>query len=144
MKHKNRKKYLQNSNIGLDRFLLNDKQNPNNYLYAFIRNGLNSNKNVKHYNQGSLELMKKSSSQFFGNKSNINRTNNNNFNKQDKSNNQTIKNLSQKHSLNQMKNIKKIPVSKLNYNIRSININNSYNNKALNSSNFIYKNNIKK
>ena len=143
MKHKNRKKYLQNSNIGLDRFLLNDKQNPNNYLYAFIRNGLNSNKNVKHYNQGSLELMKKSSSQFFGNKSNINRTNNNNFNKQDKSNNQTIKNLSQKHSLNQMKNIKKIPVSKLNYNIRSININNSYNNKALNSSNFIYKNNIK-
>ena len=143
MKHKNRKKYLQNSNIGLDRFLLNDKQNPNNYLYAFIRNGLNSNKNVKHYNQGSLELMKKSSSQFFGNKSNINRANNNNFNKQDKSNNQTIKNLSQKHSLNQMKNIKKIPVSKLNYNIRSININNSYNNKALNSSNFIYKNNIK-
>ena len=87
--------------------------------------------------------MKKSSSQFFGNKSNINRSNNNNFNKQDKSNNQTIKNLSQKNSLNQMKNIRKIPVSKLNYNIRSININNSYNNKALNSSNFIYKNNIK-
>ena len=143
MKHKNRKKYLQNSNIGLDRFLLNDKHNPNNYLYAFIRNGLNSSKNVKHNNQGSLELMKKSSSQFFGNKSNINRSNNNNFNKQDKSNNQTIKNLSQKNSLNHMKNIRKIPVSKLNYNIRSININSSYNNKALNSSNFIYKNNIK-
>jgi serine/threonine protein phosphatase PrpC len=87
--------------------------------------------------------MKKSSSQFFGNKSNINRSNNNNFNKQDKSNNQTIKNLSQKNSLNHMKNIRKIPVSKLNYNIRSININSSYNNKALNSSNFIYKNNIK-
>ena len=139
MKQKSRKKYLQNSNIGLDRFLLNDKHNPNNYLYAFIRNGLNSNKNVKHNNQGSLELMKKSSSQFFGNKNNMNKSNN--FNKQDKSNNQTIKNLSQKNS-HQMKNIKKIPISKLNYNIRSLNINNNYNNKALNSSNF-YKNNIK-
>ena len=138
MKQKSRKKYLQNSNIGLDRFLLNDKHNPNNYLYAFIRNGLNSNKNVKHNNQGSLELMKKSSSQFFGNKNNMNKSNN--FNKQDKSNNQTIKNLSQKNS-HQMKNIKKIPVSKLNYNIRSLNINNN-NNKALNLSNF-YKNNIK-
>ena len=139
MKQKSRKKYLPNSNIGLDRFLLNDKHNPNNYLYAFIRNGLNSNKNVKHNNQGSLELMKKSSSQFFGNKNNMNKSNN--FNKQDKSNNQTIKNLSQKNS-HQMKNIKKIPISKLNYNIRSLNINNNYNNKALNSSNF-YKNNIK-
>ena len=139
MKQKSRKKYLQNSNIGLDRFLLNDKYNPNNYLYAFIRNGLNSNKNVKHNNQGSLELMKKSSSQFFGNKNNMNKSNN--FNKQDKSNNQTIKNLSQKNS-HQMKNIKKIPVSKLNYNIRSLNINNNNNNKALNLSNF-YKNNIK-
>ena len=139
MKQKSRKKYLQNSNIGLDRFLLNDKHNPNNYLYAFIRNGLNSNKNVKHNNQGSLELMKKSSSQFFGNKNNMNKSNN--FNKQDKSNNQTIKNLSQKNS-HQMKNIRKIPVSKLNYNIRSLNINNNNNNKALNLSNF-YKNNIK-
>ena len=139
MKQKSRKKYLPNGNIGLDRFLLNDKHNPNNYLYAFIRNGLNSNKNVKHNNQGSLELMKKSSSQFFGNKNNMNKSNN--FNKQDKSNNQTIKNLSQKNS-HQMKNIKKIPISKLNYNIRSLNINNNYNNKALNSSNF-YKNNIK-
>ena len=139
MKQKNRKKYLSNSNIGSDRFLLNDKHNPNNYLYSFIRSGLNSNKNVKHNNQGSLELMKKSSSQFFGNKNNMNKSNN--FNKQDKSNNQTIKNLSQKNS-HQMKNIKKIPISKLNYNIRSLNINNNYNNKALNSSNF-YKNNIK-
>ena len=138
MKQKNRKKYLSNSNIGSDRFLLNDKHNPNNYLYSFIRSGLNSNKNVKHNNQGSLELMKKSSSQFFGNKNNMNKSNN--FNKQDKSNNQTIKNLSQKNS-HQMKNIKKIPVSKLNYNIRSLNINNN-NNKALNLSNF-YKNNIK-
>ena len=139
MKQKNRKKYLSNSNIGSDRFLLNDKHNPNNYLYSFIRSGLNSNKNVKYNNQGSLELMKKSSSQFFGNKNNMNKSNN--FNKQDKSNNQTIKNLSQKNS-HQMKNIKKIPISKLNYNIRSLNINNNYNNKALNSSNF-YKNNIK-
>ncbi len=139
MKQKNRKKYLSNSNIGSDRFLLNDKHNPNNYLYSFIRSGLNSNKNVKHNNQGSLELMKKSSSQFFANKNNMNKTKN--FNKKDKSNNQTIKNLSQKNS-HQMKNIKKIPISKLNYNIRSLNINNNYNNKALNSSNF-YKNNIK-
>ena len=139
MKQKNRKKYLSNSNIGSDRFLLNDKHNPNNYLYSFIRSGLNSNKNVKHNNQGSLELMKKSSSQFFANKNNMNKTKN--FNKKDKPNNQTIKNLSQKNS-HQMKNIKKIPISKLNYNIRSLNINNNYNNKALNSSNF-YKNNIK-
>ena len=139
MKQKNRKKYLSNSNIGSDRFLLNDKHNPNNYLYSFIRSGLNSNKNVKHNNQGSLELMKKSSSQFFANKNNMNKTKN--FYKKDKSNNQTIKNLSQKNS-HQMKNIKKIPISKLNYNIRSLNINNNYNNKALNSSNF-YKNNIK-
>ena len=139
MKQKNRKKYLSNSNIGSDRFLLNDKHNPNNYLYSFIRSGLNSNKNVKHNNQGSLELMKKSSSQFFANKNNMNKTKN--FNKKDKPNNQTIKNLSQKNS-HQMKNIKKIPVSKLNYNIRSLNINNNNNNKALNLSNF-YKNNIK-
>ena len=54
MKQKNRKKYLPNYNIGLDRFILNDKHNPNNYLYAFIRNGLNSNKNIKNKNKFKL------------------------------------------------------------------------------------------
>ena len=143
MKQKNRKKYLPNYNIGLDRFILNEKHNPNNYLYAFIKNGLNSNKNIKNNNQNSLELMKKSSSQFFGNKNNVNRPNNN-YSKKDRANNQIIKNISQKNSSEQIKIIKKIPNSKYNnYNIRSININGHYNNKSLNSSNFIYNNNIK-
>ena len=142
MKQKNRKKYLPNYNLGLDRFLLNEKHNPNNYLYAFIKNGLNSNKNIKNNNQNSLELMKKSSSQFFGNKNNINRPNNN-YSKKERGNNHIIKNISQKNSSDQIKIIKKIPNSKYNYNLRSININNHYNNKSLNSSNFIYNNNIK-
>ena len=54
--------------MSLDRFILNDKQNPNNYLYAQINNGLNSNKNK---NQNSLKSLKKSSSQFSVNKNNI-------------------------------------------------------------------------
>ena len=138
MKQKNKKKYSSNYNIGLDRYLLNDKHNPNNYLYAYIRNGLNSNKNVKN-NHNSLELMKKSSSQFFGNK---NKSNNNNYNKQDKVHNLSTKNISQKNSTEPMKHSRKTSGSKLNNNIRSINFNNNYS-KVLNSSNSIYKNNMK-
>jgi hypothetical protein len=63
-----RKKYI----IGLDRFILNDKQNPNNYLYAQIHNGLNSNKDK---NQNSQKSLKKSSSQFSVNKNNHNKSN---------------------------------------------------------------------
>lgn len=64
MKQKNRKKYLSNYNIGLDRYLLNDKYTPNYYMYGQIKNGLNSNKNIKN-NSNSLNMMKKSSSYFF-------------------------------------------------------------------------------
>ena len=118
MKQKHKKKYLANNNIGLDRFLLNDKHNPNNYLYSYIKNGLNSNKNIK--NQNSLELMKKSSSQNFGNKSNINKS----------------KNITQANS-DQLRHIRKVSGTKLNNNIKSIN------NNQLNSSNFFNKNNIR-
>ena len=145
MNQKIKKNHLPNYSIRLDRFFLNDKHYPNNYLYAFIKNGLNSNKNIKNNNQSSLELMKKSSSQFYGNKNKINKINNNsNFNKQSISNNQQIKNISNKNSSEQIKSTQKVPSSRLNNNIRSININNShYTNKALNYSNFIYKNNIR-
>ena len=64
MKQKNKKKYLSNYNIGLDRYLLNDKYTPNYYMYGQIRNGLNSSKNIKN-NSTSLNMMKKSSSYFF-------------------------------------------------------------------------------
>ena len=144
MKQKNKKKYLSHYNIGSDRYLLNDKHNPNNYLYSYIRNGLNSNKNIKS-SHNSNELMKKSSSQFFGNKNKQNKQIPNN--KLNKSNNQIINNISQKSSSDQIKNNKKSPGQpKINYNLKLINNNsnyNNYNNKALNSSNFLYKNNIK-
>ena len=138
MRPKNKKKYISNYNIGLDRFLLNDKHNPNNYLYSYIRNGLNSSKNIKN-NHNSNELVKKSSSQFFGDKNNKNKQKNNN--KLDKSNNQNY----HKNTSEQVKNVRKASGPKINYNLKSINTNNinNYNNKGLNSSNFIHKNNIK-
>ena len=83
--------------------------------------------------------MKKSSSQFFGNK---NKSNNNNYNKQDKIHNLSTKNISHNNINNPNKYSRKTSGSKLNYNIRSINFNNNYS-KGLNSSNSIYKNNIK-
>ena len=83
--------------------------------------------------------MKKSSSQFFGNK---NKSNNSNYNKQDKVHNLSTKNISQKNSTEPMKNSRKTSSSKLNNNIRSINFNNNYS-KVFNSSNSIYKNNMK-
>ena len=143
MKQKSRKKYVANYNMGLDRFLLNEKLNPNNYIYAFIKNGLNSNKNLKNSNQGSLELITKPSSHYFGNKNNINKVNINNINRQDRNNNRNIKNMPHKNSSDKINNKVRAPVSRLNNNIHSININNYYNNKVLNSSNFIIKNNIR-
>ena len=88
MNQKGNKKYISNYNIGLDKYLLNDKHNPNNYLYTYIRNGLNSSKNLKN-NQNS------SSNKFFG-------KNNNNYNRLDRSNNQ----ISQKNSSEQISHIR--------------------------------------
>ena len=131
MQKKNKKKSLSNYKIGLslDRFLFNDKHNPNTYLNTYIRNGLNSNKNIKNN-----ELMKKSSSQFFS-KNNIN---NKNYNK---SNNQINNNISQKKSFDQSRHIRKFSGSKLNYNKKTNNRNKK--NKTLNSSYLNNKNNIK-
>ena len=143
MKQERKKKYVSNYNMGLDRFLLNEKLNPNNYFYNFIKNGLGSNKNLKNSSQGSLALIKKSSSQFFGNKNKIIKPNNINFNRQDRANKQNIKNMAYKNSSDKIKNKGRSPFLRLNNNIRSININNYYNNRALNTSNFFYKNNIK-
>ena len=143
MKQERKKKYVSNYNMGLDRFLLNEKLNPNNYFYNFIKNGLGSNKNLKNSSQGSLALIKKSSSQFFGNKNKIKKPNNINFNRQDRANKQNIKNMAYKNSSDKIKNKGRSPFLRLNNNIRSININNYYNNRALNTSNFFYKNNIK-
>ena len=124
MNQKGNKKYISNYNIGLDKYLLNDKHNPNNYLYTYIRNGLNSSKNLKN-NQNS------SSNKFFG-------KNNNNYNKLDRSNNQ----ISQKSSSDQISHIRMPSGPKLNYNKKIFNISN-YNNKSLNFSYIISKNNIR-
>ena len=122
MNQKGKKKYISNYNIGLDKYLLNDKHNPNNYLYTYIRNGLNSSKNLKN-NQNS------SSNKLFGK--------NNNYNKLDKSNNQSQKISSEQLSHN------RIPSGpKLNYNKKITNIS-SYNNKSLNSLNILSKSNIR-
>ena len=111
-----RKKYI----IGLDRFILNDKQNPNNYLYAQIHNGLNSNKDK---NQNSQKSLKKSSSQFSVNK--------NNHNKSNKYNNYGInKNISP----NIINHNKKSSSVKPIHNIKSYNKRNNYYKFLLNSS----------
>ena len=108
MKPKNKKISLSNLNIGLDRHLLNDKRNPNNYLYSYLKKGLNSSKNTKN-NHNSSELMKKSSSQFFGNKNNNNKSinNSNNLNIKDKPINQIIQVAGQKNSSKLIKHIRK-------------------------------------
>ena len=123
MKQNIRKKYIPNYNKGFDRFILNDKRNPNNYLYAHIRNGLNSTKNIKS-NQNSSEIMKKSSSQFF--------PNNNSTIKNNKKNN------GQKNSLDNNNNNNKRSSSNRSNN----NSKNNNNNNKLNSSMLIYRNNI--
>ena len=117
MKQKNRKKYLSNYNIGLDRYLLNDKYTPNYYLYGQIRNGLNSNKNMKN-NSSSLNMMKKSSSYFFPDNN--------------------ISNISMIKKNNNPKSLSNGSI----HNIKSFNINkrNNYIN-FINSSNFLNRNN---
>ena len=132
MKQKNKKKNLPKYSLGLDRFLLNDKYNQNNYMYSYIHKGLNSGKNIN--NNQSSDIMKKSSSQFF-----VNKKSNKNFNKLD--NNKIMKNKSQKTPQEQIRHTRQASGPKLNYNIKSINFSN--NNKMLNSSTFIYKNNKK-
>ena len=132
MKQKNKKKNLPKYSLGLDRFLLNDKYNQNNYMYSYIHKGLNSGKNIS--NNQSSDIMKKSSSQFF-----VNKKSNKNFNKLD--NNKIMKNKSQKTPQEQIRHTRQASGPKLNYNIKSINFSN--NNKMLNSSTFIYKNNKK-
>ena len=105
-----RKKYL----VGLDRFLLHDKQNPNNYLYVHIRNGLNSNKNKKGINQSNP--LKKSSSHISVNNSYMNKSNISNNNKYKYNNNISPNNAN--HKSNSVK---------TNNNIRSYNMNNRNN-----------------
>ena len=135
MKPKNKKISLSNLNIGLDRHLLNDKRNPNNYLYSYLKKGLNSSKNTKN-NHNSSELMKKSSSQFFGNKNNNNKSinNTNNLNIKDKPNNQIMQVAGQKNSSEQIKHFRKNTDYKLNNDISPTNYN-----KKLNTSMFINK-----
>ena len=107
-----RKKYI----IGLDRYILNDKQNPNNYLYVQIHNGLNSNKSK---NQNSLKSLKKSSSQFSVNKNKSNKNNNHGINKN------ISPNINKKSS-----SVKPAP------NIKSYNKRNNYYKFLMNSSNY--------
>ena len=117
MKQKNRKKYLSNYNIGLDRYLLNDKYTPNYYLYGQIRNGLNSSKNIKN-NSSSLNMMKKSSSYFFPDNN--------------------ISNISMIKKNNNPKSLSNGSI----HNIKSFNINKRNNYiKFINSSNFLNPNN---
>jgi len=114
MKQKNKKKYLSNYNIGLDRYLLNDKYTPNYYMYGQIRNGLNSSKNIKN-NSTSLNMMKKSSSYFFpdNNISNISMIKKNNNQKS--------------HSNGSIHNIKSFNINKRNNYIKFINSSNFLN-----------------
>ena len=130
MKQNNKTKYLAKYGIGLDRFLFYDKYSQNNYLNSYLKNGLNSSKSIN-YNPH-LDLMKKSSSQFFGNKNN-----NKYFIKQDKSNNKSIKTGFRKNQPEQMRQIRKGSGPKLNYNIKPLS------NKILNSSISVHKNNRK-
>ena len=111
-----RKKYL----IGLDRYIFNDKKNPNNYLYVQIHNGLNSNKSK---NQNSQKSLKKSSSQFSVNK--------NNHNKSNKNNNYGINKNISPNNVNQNKKSSSVkPI----HNIKSYNKKNNYYKFLLNSS----------
>ena len=128
MKPKNKKISLSNLNIGLDRHLLNDKRNPNNYLYSYLKKGLNSSKNTKN-NHNSSELMKKSSSQFFGNKNNNNKSinNSNNLNIKDKPINQIIQVAGQKNSSKLIKHIRKNTDFRLNNDISPTNYNKKFN-----------------
>ena len=128
MKPKNKKISLSNLNIGLDRHLLNDKRNPNNYLYSYLKKGLNSTKNTKN-NHNSSELMKKSSSQFFGNKNNNNKSinNNNNLNIKDKPINQIIQAAGQKNASKLIKHIRKNTDFRLNNDISPTNYNKKFN-----------------
>jgi len=128
MKPKNKKISLSNLNIGLDRHLLNDKRNPNNYLYSYLKKGLNSSKNTKN-NHNSSELMKKSSSQFFGNKNNNNKSinNTNNLNIKDKPINQIIQAAGQKNSSKLIKHIRKNTDFRLNNDISPTNYNKKFN-----------------
>ena len=110
-----RKKYL----IGLDRYIFNDKKNPNNYLYVQIHNGLNSNKSK---NQNSQKSLKKSSSQFSVNK--------NNHNKSNKNNNYGINKNISPNNVNQNKKSSSVkPI----HNIKSYNKKNNYYKFLLNS-----------
>ena len=130
MKQKNRVKYLTKYGVGFDRFLIYDKYPQNNYLNSYLKNGLNSSKSMN-YNPHS-DLMKKSSSQFFGNKNSKNY-----FIKQDKPKNKSIKTGFKKNKTEQMRPIRKGSGPKFNYNIKP------FSNKILNSSISVHKNSRK-
>ena len=76
MKQKKRKKYFSNYNLAFDRILLNDRHLRGNYLYSYIKNGLNSGKTIKD-SHSQLEFTKKSTSPFYKNKNGINKSNSN-------------------------------------------------------------------
>ena len=131
-----RSKYLSKYSIGLDRFIINDKHNQNNYLYPNLKNGLNSSKNLK--NNQRPEIIKKSSSQFFANKNSIKY-----FGKLEKPNLKNIRSVFRKNPSEKTRQNKKSSGPK--FNIKPINLNgNGNNNKILNSSLSIYKNKITK
>ena len=129
MKPENKNKYSSNYNLGFDRILLNEKYNPNNYLYSYIRNGLNSGKNIKD-SHSQFDLMKKSSSQFFPKKNSMNKSTSINS-KLNRITNKSVKNNSQKN-----------PNMKLDIMKRISNLKSNINGTG-NSSLFLYKNNKK-
>ena len=87
-------------NIGLNRYISNDKSNPNNYFYSYIKKGLNTNKS------------------FINNYKNNNKSNNNNYKKL---------NVNQKNASDHYRFNRKNSNSTLNNNIKSLNFNKKLN-----------------